>query len=294
MNTNIPSAIPEPNHPDASISEVVYEADLGFSNKLGQSPYHTVYEVELPDGTPMAVKTPKDGTLLADEDPELMQEAEQWAKFADHDYVVGLYDDGRGKAGTPYIAMELMDTTLEEYILNGEIGPLQQRLWILDCLCEALESAHGYDVAHRDLKPTNIMFRTVEKGWDVPKIGDWGSAADVIQGHNNMVSPKWAAPEQPLDNDKFEYLKKVDVYQFGLIMYFLLTDAHPLPKWSNEKPPKAEYEDLLRKPSAKRAGINSELDALTMDCLAYEPEVRPVTAKAIHDRLEVITAGLFD
>jgi serine/threonine protein kinase len=294
MKTEIPDTIPDITQPDIPVDEIVTESHFVAENYLGESLHHVVHSVELPDGTPMAVKTPSGEQTLQDPDsPELFEEADKWAEFDDEDFVVGLYGQGETERGTPFIAMEYMDVTLESYLRNSEIGSLQHRLWIIDCLCDALETAHSLEVAHQDIKPKNIMFRRVADGWDVPKLGDWGSAAKVIKERNQEKTPKWAAPEQTEDESLFVTQKKIDVYQFGMIMYLLLTGEFPFRKHS-PKPPEDEYEDYLSKPSEIMDGINSELDALTMDCLAWHPDDRPITATEIQNRLDEITDGLFD
>src|SRR5262249_17304157 len=78
------------------------------------------------------------------------------AAAMDHPNVVTVYDVGE-EAGTPFVAMQLLDgQPLRVYI--GQASPdLDTRLrWLLQ-IAQALSAAHRLGVIHRDIKPENVL-----------------------------------------------------------------------------------------------------------------------------------------
>lgn len=292
MNLNIPSHIPGKERTDCSIKDEIEKAEM--NDEIGYTRYHRVFKIELSDGTSIAVKKRKQATVPLDETPELFVEADKWDKVEHHDFVVGLYEKGETSEGVPYIAMELMNGTLSEYLNQNKVESLWQALWIINCLLEAMDEAHKNEVKHRDLKPGNILFKAVDDGWDVPKIGDWGSAATLIQEHDGKVTRKYSAPEQSNENDLPQVDKLVDVYQCGLIMYYLLTGSHPFPSFDSGNPPQEKYQQHLEKPSEVRPAFDTELDSLVLDCLQFKPSDRPKNAIQIKREFDNIIGDLFN
>jgi len=143
----------------------------------------------------LAIKEPRmGGTLHTDQVERMLQEAETWDRLDAHDHIVGVVDYDSDPL--PWIAMEYMD--------GGHLGErsgemtLPQALWTATVVTKGVRHAHGKGVAHLDLKPANILFRTIEDGWDVPKVADWGLSKHLLDHSNSVegLSPQYAAPEQ--------------------------------------------------------------------------------------------------
>jgi len=83
-------------------------------------------------------------------------------------------------------------------------------------LLGALAHAHSWNIAHRDIKPDNIMW-----GDDGHvRLVDFGLA---LQGKQNMVrsvgTPYFMPPEVV---GHFEYTKKCDLWSLGCVMYMMV------------------------------------------------------------------------
>src|ERR1700689_4698911 len=74
-----------------------------------------------------------------------------------HPNIVTIYDLGQD-GSTHYIAMEMIEgKTLRELLAGGSL-PIRKVIEIAAQVAEGLAKAHEAGIAHRDLKPDNLMF----------------------------------------------------------------------------------------------------------------------------------------
>ena len=129
----------------------------------------------------------------------------------------GAYDDVLYYI-TPFIPGESLRARIAR---EGKL-PLNDIVKILRDASGALAFAHGRGVAHRDIKPGNIL---LAEGHAI--LGDFGIArATATQGTPltgsgmNPGTPAYMAPELPTD-------EKADVYALGIVGYEMLCGALP-------------------------------------------------------------------
>lgn len=111
--------------------------------------------------------------------------------------------------------------------------PGLDRMSLLEALCAATEGiheAHLHHVAHRDIKPQNILVFAP----GVAKIADFGIArwrTRRVHRESVMLTPKYASPEQAFYalTGEHEQLVEVrgDVYSWAIMVYELVTGHHP-------------------------------------------------------------------
>ena len=181
---------------------------------------------------------------------------------------------------TRALVLELVEgPTLADRISKGPI-PLDEALPIAKQIAEALEAAHEAGVIHRDLKPANIKVRddgTVKildldlaKRLDEPQTVDSQTVTrDALTGAGVIVgTPAYMSPEQILGG---EADARSDIFSFGVVLYELLTQAHPFRKGEPSDTMAAIVRDP---PSPPRGGVASSIASLLDKLLAKEPSDR--------------------
>jgi eukaryotic-like serine/threonine-protein kinase len=146
-----------------------------------------------------------------------------------HPNIAQLVDGGETDDGLLYLAMEYVDgVPLDEYCERRALGT-RERIRLLLPVADALAHAHRNLVIHRDIKPNNILVN-LDDGR--PKLLDFGIAklfgaeqrADLTQQGFGPMTPTYAAPEQFRAQ---AVTVATDVYQFGMLLYRLLSGGLP-------------------------------------------------------------------
>ncbi|WP_142860749.1 beta-alanine-activating enzyme beta-propeller domain-containing protein [Salinigranum halophilum] len=277
--------------------------------RVGDRPIDTgghaiVYEVSLNGPDPpdrIALKEPHCRETLTREVVErFLAEASTWElvdrrqrsepRWQDSEHVVGVIDTGDD---LPWVAMEFMDGgDLDSRLRDNPDGlPVDEALWIGESICRGVEVAHSYGIAHLDLKPANVLFRSTPTGvWDVPKVADWGLSRVLAEQTGTMegLSVEYAAPEQ-FDADGYGAPDTLtDVYQLGALVYALLTGEPP---YTGSQV--SIMHDVLSgaapaTPSNVRDDVPAALDAAVATALNTAKSNRYRTATTFGDALEAI------
>jgi len=201
---------------------------------IGEGGYGIVYKAKhINTGQNVAIKMLK----LQNVDPSLKKQ--QIARFEretrlsaeiNHPNIVKLIDKGISSNHEPFAVFEFIEgQTLKDLIsIQGGLPPIQVGE-IMGQVLDALICAHSKEIAHRDLKPQNIMITKVGNRSFV-KVLDFGTGSftnDLIlnQDHLNKTNeiigtPAYSAPEQ-LKGEPIT--TKSDLYAWGLIILECLT-----------------------------------------------------------------------
>ena len=195
-----------------------------------------------------------------------------------HENAVRVLDFGVTDSAQAYLVMELLDgESLQSRRDKGAMTP-QYAAWAVGAVLAALEAAHVQGIIHQDVKASNVFIHQ-ERGVEVPKLIDFGAAAELRDGPNVILTgtPTHMAPE------RFETgacTAKGDVYSAGVMLYRLISGELPYPG--------LEIEDLAlqhrRLPIPKLAGAGRALPAAFDDVLARlmakDPDARPTASQA--------------
>ncbi|KUJ81575.1 serine/threonine protein kinase [Microbulbifer flavimaris] len=140
-------------------------------------------------------------------------------------HIITIYDISTLKNGDCYIAME--------FIGGGEVADnlpglttVEGKLQVIRQIALGLGVVHENGIIHRDVKPSNILFR--EDGTAV--LTDFGIAkeidndSDLTQVGFSLGSPSYSSPEQaqclPIDST-------TDIYSLGVVLLELLLGHNP-------------------------------------------------------------------
>lgn len=246
---------------------------------LGKGATGRVYLANDPFGDrKVAIKVMYPEALKNDDDSEFyrkmfLNEASLAGKL-NHPHICQIYD-AVVEEKSSYIVMEYVDGgTLEKFCSSDT--RLETRLVteiVFKCV-RALAFAHALGLTHRDLKPGNILYNG---GSDI-KIADFGAAINRVSDRTiiaNVGSPAYMAPELVTGTAQASHL--TDIYALGVVMYYLLAARLPFPGRNTMAVINAIVTTQPQPPSAFRAEVSPELDAIVMRALAKNPADRFAT-----------------
>ncbi|OHT01378.1 hypothetical protein TRFO_07631 [Tritrichomonas foetus] len=162
----------------------------------------------------------------------------------------------------PSLLLEYCPTNLKKAISKLTN---QEKNLIIQEICLGMKHVHKNNIIHRDLKPENIL---LDQNNHV-KISDFGIATifnESDEEHtSNLGTLKYMSPEQL--NGSQHYNEKVDVYAFGVIVFFILT---------NGTTPQVSIGDVAKGKKIKiPSTINDFLKNIMESCFSYHPDDRP-------------------
>jgi serine/threonine protein kinase len=212
-----------------------------------------------------------------------------------HPNIVSVYDlDTDGEE--PFVVMEFINgENLEETVRRGALMPADFYLVATETL-EGLNAAHKQGIAHRDIKPGNVMVHWMPNGSYSLKLLDFGLAKyssrpaqqQVQDGQTVAGSVHFMAPEQflhqPLD-------LRSDLYSLGCVFYYALTGSFPFQGESAEAVINAHLARQVSSLHELRADIDPLLCDWVMWLMSRQQEERPTTAAEALRVLEGIKSG---
>ena len=160
-------------------------------------------------------------------DHELRQRFQREARAAaslNHPNIITIHDFGE-EQGQIYMALELLEgVDLKELIGTDALKTIEEKLGVMEQICDGLAFAHAKHIVHRDLKPGNIH---IQPNGQV-KILDFGLArlagSDITRSGIVMGTPNYMSPEQVM-GDKVD--ARSDIFSLGAVFYEILTNHKP-------------------------------------------------------------------
>jgi beta-lactam-binding protein with PASTA domain len=215
--------------------------------------------------------------LASDEDfvRRFVSEARSVARLS-HPNVVTVFDQG-ADGRTLYLAMENVPGQTLRDLLNshGRLSP-REALDIMDGVLAGLAAAHSAGIAHRDVKPENVLLTDSR----VVKVADFGLARLVTgasETKSGMIigTAAYLAPEQVAGGTADA---RTDVYAAGVMLFEVLTGRQP---HVGDTPLAVAYKhvnEVVPPPSSAVPGLPPALDTLVAMATSRDPDLRPSDA----------------
>jgi eukaryotic-like serine/threonine-protein kinase len=212
----------------------------------------------------------------------------------DHPNVVDVYDQGE-HGGPPnplvYLAMELVSGgNLRDVLRERGALPVPEALAVLEPVLSGLAAAHAQGLAHRDVKPENVLISTS----GTVKVADFGlvtAAAQARASTTGMIigTMAYLSPEQVTGRG---IDARSDVYAAGVLLYELLTGVPP---YQGDHALSIAYQHVnkdMPAPSELVPNLPPDLDALVTSATRRIPDARPSNAETLLHAVLGVRAAL--
>lgn len=259
--------------------------------EVGRGAFGTVYRAR--DTTlerVVAIKVPRSGQLLTDEDEARFVREARSAAQLHHAGIVPVFEVGRSESFT-FIVSEFVEGVTLSDALTARNFSIRESAELVARIARALQHAHERGIVHRDLKPSNIMLTSD----GIPRVMDFGLAkrdtGEITMTLDGEVlgTPAYMSPEQARGQGHLVD-GRADVYSLGVILYELLAGELPfrgnsrmlLHQVLNDEPPP---------PRSLNDEIPRDLETICLRAMAKESSRRFMSAADLGDDVQRWLAG---
>lgn len=212
-----------------------YEPDAG-SKRLGKGTYGIVYKAT----------DKKTGNMVAIKQVDVNEENEQYYGFDsysmreisvlqsvkddNHENIIAFLDYEVLRTSTcraTFLVFECMDCDMQSYLENNDVLGRDDANFFMRQLLTGVEFLHSKSIAHRDLKPRNLLVNIASRQL---KIADFGLSRSFLLPNRKysleIMTLGYRAPEILLGMKT--YGLEVDMWSVGIIFVELRTRGTPL------------------------------------------------------------------
>lgn len=194
-------------------------------------------------------------------------------KNLSHPNIVRILDSGEDDEGKLFVILELMDHDL---LLEKEQGGRAFEGWddftekVILPLLEALAYAHEKGIAHRDVKPANVLVALD----GTIKLADFGiSKLKRTLQPRITLSEFMSPPFSPQEIDTGSYTYTRDVYSIGVLFI-----------WGMSEVPLSDYSDIER--ALQTFDAHPDIIEIVKRAIDIKPEARQQSAVALATEIE--------
>jgi tetratricopeptide (TPR) repeat protein/tRNA A-37 threonylcarbamoyl transferase component Bud32 len=222
---------------------------------------------------------------------ERFQREVRLAARLQHPHIVPLLSAGEAE-GLLYYTMPLVEgESLHAKLAREGALPVEECVRILRDVVDALTYAHSHGVAHRDIKPDNVLIagrHAVVTDFGVAKaLAEASAEAPLTASGLILGTPAYMAPEQAAGDRHVDH--RADIYAVGALAYEMLAGCPPFVRATTQALLAAHMAEPPQPVMAHRAHVPPSLAELVMRCLEKHPADRWQTAEEVLARLQKLT-----
>jgi serine/threonine-protein kinase len=226
--------------------------------------------------------------VYASSDREALRREAQGIAAIRHHGVVTVHALGEHR-GVHYLVMELLSgETLAARLAQRRVAgvplALHEALDVLASIADVLAAVHHAGVAHRDVKPSNIVL-SVGGRVVLTDFGILAAERYVSRDARIVGTVEYMAPETIVGNVAPGMAYLVDLYAFGVVAFETLTGHLPFEADSATRLMQRHLSVLAPMLSGFRSDIPGPLDVLVRELLAKDPLDRPQSMESVAQRL---------
>ena len=236
----------------------------------------------------VAVKVRR-SVLAMDDAAEIWSEARLAARVADPG-VVAVHDIGTTLDGRPYYTMDLVQGSDLTALLREGPLPQSRALSIASQIARAVGAAHAHGIAHRDLKPGNIIIDRQGRA----RVLDFGLAHRVAGPESDRFAaaifgtPSYMSPEQVLAEPVGP---PADIHAIGILLYEMLTGVRPFTGGGMDEVMAAIAASTPDPPISRNPALHVDVDRVVRRCLEKKPADRFPSAMNLAVTLYALIEG---
>jgi eukaryotic-like serine/threonine-protein kinase len=221
----------------------------------------------------------------------------EFAARLNHPHILTLHDSGAVDGFLYYVMPYVDGESLRDLLARTGPQPMDVTLRVLRDVTRALTYAHRRGVAHRDIKPGNILLNqdgdALVSDFGIAKAlaaaaGPASAARDPEVTTPGLVlgTAAYIAPEQVTGDPNTDH--RADLYALGVVAYEMLTGSTPFAGLPAHKMLAAHLSEVPQAVAMRRPEAPSALTTLVTQLLAKNPADRPGDAGAVLETLNAI------